>query len=293
MFGFLKTISRMALGLKNILEKFNLLLFFRKLNLLLYSYLNLPREVKILSRKGEIILNTRDWATANFCRNKVKESILEYEPLQTKIFNLVASHSKVVFDVGGQIGYYTLLAAKLGVERVVYFDINESFIRIAKKHARKNKLGNRIDLVCGAVGEEGKIAEFENFGGMVTTKMFSLDSFCSDRNIYPDFLKIDIEGFELELFGEAKNVLSRKPVIQLALHPKFIAKRGKSAQEVFEILLRENYRIFALSSDREGEEVTEEKISDFVQRTTIDFICVPAKNKIMDKINKTLSNFSS
>jgi FkbM family methyltransferase len=278
--------------LKIILRKLNLLLFFRKLNLLLYSYLNLPRDVKIPLDKDEIILNTRDWATANFCRNKIRGSALNYEPVQTKIFSLVASRSKVIFDVGGQIGYYTLLAAKLGADHIVYFDINELFVGIARKHVRRNQVEDKVELVCGAIGEQRKIIKFENFCGVITDKTFSLDFFCSDRKIYPDFLKIDIEGFELELLRGANTVLSRKPIILLALHPKFIAKRGKSVREVFEILFRKNYRIFALSSGKEGEEVTKERIDEFTKKLTIDFICIPTKSEIIEQINKTLSMFN-
>jgi hypothetical protein len=85
-------------------------------------------------------------------------------------------------------------------------------------------------------------------------------------------IKIDIEGFELEAFKNAKEFLKRKPKIILALHPEFIKKRDKNPSEVLEILLENNYKIQTLTPLKE--EVAQNNLDKFLNFTTIDFLCI-------------------
>jgi FkbM family methyltransferase len=253
-----------------------LLFWYRKTRFLIFSYLKLPKEVKVLDiDNGNLIavFNTRDFATANVCQYYLKDDVLDYEPEQKKAFIELAKQSKVIFDIGTQVGFYAILGAKLGAEKVIAIDVDKEFLEIAKKQAKLNNVENKIEFIQTAIGKDDNVIEVENFNAISKAKTISLDNLCKKLNLWPDLMKIDIEGFELEAFRNAKELLKRKPKIILALHPEFIKKRNKNPKEVLEILLENNYKIQSLDFLK-GEEITQNNLDKFLNSSNIDFICI-------------------
>jgi len=263
--------------IKKFIEKLGLkflLFWYRKIRLVIFSYLKLPKEVKVLDNGNLIaVFNTRDFATANVCQYYLKDDVLDYEPEQKKAFIELAKQSKVIFDIGTQIGFYAILGAKLGAEKVIAIDVDKEFLEIAKKQAKLNKVQNKIEFIQIAIGKDDNIIEVENFNAVSRVKSISLDSLCKNLNLWPDLIKIDIEGFEIEAFKNAKEFLKRKPKIILALHPEFIRKRNKNPKEVLEILLYNNYKIQSLDFLK-GEEITQNNLDKFLNSSNMDFICI-------------------
>lgn len=252
-----------------------LLFWYRKTRLLIFSYLKLPKEVKVLDNGNLIaVFNTRNFAVANVCQYYLKDNnVLNYEPEQKKTFIELAKQSKVIFDIGTQIGFYAILGAKLGAGKVIAIDVDKEFLEIAKKQAKINRVENKIEFIQIAIGEDDNVIEVENYNAISKVKTISLDNLCKKLNLWPDLMKIDIEGFELEAFRNAKELLKRKPKIILALHPEFIRKRNKNPKEVLEILLENNYKIQSLDFLK-GEEITQNNLDKFLNSSNIDFICI-------------------
>ena len=264
--------------IKKLFEKFKflkpILFYYRKLRLLVFSYLKLPKEVKVLDKNNKVIavFNTRDFATANVCQYYLKQDILDYEPEQKFAFLEMAKNSKIVFDIGTQIGFYAILAAKLGAEKVVAIDIDKEFLKIAQKQAKLNNVEDKIEFLRYAIGVDGNLIEVENYNGISKVDSISLDTLCKIKNIYPDLIKIDIEGWELEAFENAKDLLKKKPKILLALHPDFIRQRNKDPKNVLKILFENNYKIKALTLSSD-ELVDRNNMEKFLKFPTIDFAC--------------------
>jgi FkbM family methyltransferase len=153
-----------------------------------------------------------------------------YEPEQTRLFQKHVTQGATVLDVGAHVGYYTLLASVLvGPNgRVCAFEPNPENHGFLCKHVLLNELTN-VTMENAAVSNSNGTASFA-FGtgsgtgrlaehGVLDVRTVRLDDFCRERKVEPDFLKIDVEGAELDVLRGADEVIrSHHPVIFLSTH---------------------------------------------------------------------------
>lgn len=79
----------------------------------------------------------------------------------------------------------------------------------------------------------------------------SIDSVVAERNLPPDTIKIDIEGFELGALQGARECLSQhKPLVFIEIHPLQLRQRAQSPADVLRVLEDLGYRIFNMQSKR-------------------------------------------
>lgn len=137
----------------------------------------------------------------------------------------------VYFDIGANIGIYTLLAANLvGKEGMVV--AVEPFVETAHRLAenvRRNGFGN-VRVRVAACGKEPGNAELHfnldrpvsfslvehKASGSVNVPVVSIDALCDWEGVSRlRFLKMDTEGFETEvLSGAAKTIATHRPIVQ-------------------------------------------------------------------------------
>jgi FkbM family methyltransferase len=146
------------------------------------------------------------------------------------------------FDVGANVGVYVMQFAHWSAPtgQVVAFEPNPSAGLILEKHVRMNKLDERVRIVSAAVGETGGeqvlyAAEAEGMSrlgapnqaldGKVTeinVPVITLDEYCSSEGLKPDWLFIDIEGFEIAALSGASELIqssSGELGIIVEMHP--------------------------------------------------------------------------
>jgi FkbM family methyltransferase len=141
----------------------------------------------------------------------------------------------VVFDLGANYGIHSMLYSKLVGEKgkVFAFEPLQGNIADIREHIKLNGIKN-IQIVEQAVADKKGTAEFKvaghrgqgsligigrQTGELVKVDINSLDNFCASQNIYPDFIKIDIEGAEgLALEGFEKSVSVSYPFFAIDLH---------------------------------------------------------------------------
>ena len=93
------------------------------------------------------------------------------------------------------------------------------------------------------------------------TQSTTLDIFCNLNNVYPDIIKVDIEGSEIEMLKGATKILKKyKPLIFLSYHPYHIKKLGYQNSLIFDILTMLNYKIY----DLEGNQPLKLKNSEYL-----------------------------
>ena len=180
------------------------------------------------------------------------------EPRTTDLFRRVATAGWTFFDVGANEGYYALMAYDLGglSSHVVAFEPQPTLAHRLRRSASLNGYSlTVIEAACAA--SDGYLRFYEsdqpdNSGtatavpGVHSTaatqvRAMSLDSYCAGVDVWPDVLKIDVEGFELEVLkGFERGLQSRSPrliVAELSDDP-----RHPAHGQVAAFLLRWGYR---------------------------------------------------
>jgi FkbM family methyltransferase len=153
-----------------------------------------------------------------------------YERLAQRVFVEHVRPGAVVYDVGANVGFFTLLASKLaGESGVVYaFEPMERNIRYIREHLRLNLKMMNVYLMPIAISDrngEVRFAAAENpaMGGLREEGGIKLQSRTIDelaRSIRtPTFIKMDIEGGEhAALTGALETLRTARPVILLSEH---------------------------------------------------------------------------
>ncbi len=137
---------------------------------------------------------------------------------------------ETVYDVGANIGWFTLLAARqVGPSgRVVAFEPSLANAAYCKSNAAGNGLGN-ITVIPAAVGDRDGWASFADdtsLKGRLSDEggdevpILSLDTWLSETGqAPPQVIKMDIEGAECAaLRGMGETLRTRRPTLIIELH---------------------------------------------------------------------------
>jgi FkbM family methyltransferase len=167
----------------------------------------------------------------------------------------------VFYDIGAQAGYFTLLASSLvgPAGRVIAFEPAPRNIHYLRQHVDMHGLGN-VDIEEAAVAGESGVRYFDTGPsfvagrlcetGSIPVRTLGLDEeIQAGRLPVPQFLKIDVEGAELEVLCGAEWLLAHHaPQIALDIHsflgPSFAHLEGGCRQ----LLVRHGYRLERLGS---------------------------------------------
>jgi FkbM family methyltransferase len=148
-----------------------------------------------------------------------------YEPFETGLFLKEIKSGQTVVDVGANIGYYTLLAARLvGPEGRVYaFEPDPTNFGLLRKNVEANGYKNVVLVNKALSNKNGKTKLFINPANRgdhrvydsgdgrasVTIETVTLDSYLKKKKV--DFIKMDIQGAEpLALEGMKKTIRASK-----------------------------------------------------------------------------------
>ena len=156
-----------------------------------------------------------------------------YEPFESELFLVNVRKNSVVFDIGANIGYYSLLAAlKMNSERrglsrlvgnkgrVYSFEPNIKNFLFLQKNIEINGFKN-VDCYNYAVGDQNGETQLylssENQGdhqlyssenrGTELCRVLSVDSFIEEHGVVPDVIKIDTQGYDLHVLKGMEGLL--------------------------------------------------------------------------------------
>jgi len=146
-----------------------------------------------------------------------------YELEKQKLFAKTITNDDVVYDIGANVGFYTLIASFLA-KKVYAFEPLPKNIAYLKEHIALNNRRNvevlpfavadvnsKVSFLEGSSSLDGKIGDGKMFVDCITLDKLSITP--------PTIIKIDVEGKELELLEGGKNLLMKyKPKLFLATH---------------------------------------------------------------------------
>lgn len=195
-----------------------------------------------------------------------------YEEGTLKIMNYILKDNSVFMDIGSNIGLMSLHAAQImsGSGKVLSFEPLSSTYDILRQNIKLNNFVN-IEAVNIAIGSiNGSVNIYDNIAinrGSASLlkpnhtesrnqiRIKSIDKYIEEHQISSniDCIKIDVEGWELEVLKGAKKTLSgpNAPICIVecsTLHPTY----GGGTQDIYAFLRNINsYRIFRLTRGKE------------------------------------------
>jgi FkbM family methyltransferase len=153
-----------------------------------------------------------------------------YEHEKQQRISEAVQPNTVFYDVGANVGFYTLLGSLLvGAGKVFAFEPLLHNIEYLRKHLALNRVQN-VEVLELAIADENGDALFEvestgsmghlSHGGAVKVQTATLDFLLEQGRILPpNYIKMDIEGAELAaLRGAQRCIQQYRPQIFLATH---------------------------------------------------------------------------
>ena len=187
----------------------------------------LPAQIQMPIMQGR--LKGKRWIVGSFNHGCW---LGNYEYDTRLLFERTITQGSVVFDIGGHVGFYTLLASELvGPNgKVFVFEPAPRNLFYLREHLRLNHVKNVV-VIEAAVSDRSGVVSFDegphssmghivDGGGSFQVNIVVLDELISSGEIpTPDYMKIDIEGAEALALSGAKSMLIKShPTIFLATH---------------------------------------------------------------------------
>jgi FkbM family methyltransferase len=187
----------------------------------------------------------------------------EYEKEEKTVLEKIIIEPKVIFDIGSNIGWYSLLFGKKYPYSQIYaFEPIQYSYNYCLENIHLNNLYNINLYNYGLSNKDGRevfffsqetsaltgtenIIEYKNMQ-KCSQKVKSLDSFVDQYNISViDFIKCDVEGSELKVLeGALKSIRKFKPILFFELFHEWSKFYNYHPMTVFEILFKLGYEAF-------------------------------------------------
>jgi FkbM family methyltransferase len=166
-----------------------------------------------------------------------------------------------LFDIGAHSGLISALFCAANAQNRVYsFEPSPLLAHRLVEIRDLNQFDERMFIEQSGIGEKRATVQmaFDPVGGHVQTQRFdysmwsapepidvkieSIADAAARLNVIPQFLKIDIEGYEFEAIRGSLDFISRyRPVIFLEVHLNYLDARQLSAKSLVRMLVNAGY----------------------------------------------------
>lgn len=221
-------------------------------------------QLKLLSKAQSKIIRTingdKMQVDSPFCGvNKHLYLYGCHEPEFTKIFSEILPRDAKVIDVGANIGYYVLIAARIA-QKIYAIEPEPRSLELLKKNIALNSyddlvevhqlaISNRIGKALLSISDrpdahrllEPDATQYEKVIEIETT---TLDEFLKDKDF--DVVRMDVEGAEWLVIQGMRDILGRinKPLILIIeVHPWLITHYGGDAVKMLELLFDSGFKL--------------------------------------------------
>ena len=227
---------------------------------------------------NKIFLDEEDWLQLS-----VNEII---EPVETKLFNDIIKNGEVLVDVGANIGYFTLLMAKLSGPsgKIFSFEPEDKNFEILEKNVKINNYQN-IVLEKKGVSDHNGVNKFflssKNTGmhslqkirddsKEVKIDVIKLDDYFSALDLVKkiSLIKIDVEGAEFQVLNGMQTILKNENLkLLIEFIPEHLKKHGTNPSDVLKILEDNDFKIYQINENTKQLEL--KKLEDIMNNSEI------------------------
>ncbi len=177
----------------------------------------------------------------------------------------------IFFDIGANIGIYSLFAAKLNHKTISFEPESHNFaalninindnnfekkiisypisldekMKISQLNIFKFRFGGSGHSFDRLLNSQGKEFDTSHTQGSISV---TLDKFSEETNIYPDYIKVDVDGNELRVINGMKNLLSSKKIKSILIE---LDRTYSEHLEVIDVLKSFNYNL-SFYKDKNG-----------------------------------------
>jgi FkbM family methyltransferase len=192
---------------------------------------------------------------------------LNWEKVTTEMFKEAVREGDVVVDIGANIGYFTLLAARLvGKTGKVYaFEPEPTNYNLLLKNIELNGYDNIVPVQKAVSNKSGVVRLFvseEDAGNstifqygegrnFIEVEAVTLDEFFADKKRPINVIKMDAEGAEMAVLLGMDRIITENPDIRIfsELYPELMTTMGYSPEKFIQRLM-EKYHFSVLPIDR-------------------------------------------
>jgi FkbM family methyltransferase len=228
------------------------------------------RRFAAVNRLNELVLKLVKERTAEVHGHKMfldRQDSLDlsvnqiYEPFETELVQRLIRPGDTVLDIGANIGYYTLLFARLvgGSGKVFAFEPDPENFALLKRNVEINGYRN-VTLVNAAVSRQsGRLKLYlseENKGDhriyasgedrpSIEIAAVALDDYFVNNPAEVNFIKMDVQGAEGRVMQGMERLLKRCSACQIIFEfwPLGMRRAGDEAKDVVKQLIRHGFTI--------------------------------------------------
>jgi FkbM family methyltransferase len=191
-----------------------------------------------------------------------------YEKTELDMVMNLADETSTVFDIGANIGWYSLNIAKNKKNTKVFsFEPIPKTFDYLKRNVKLNQIKNIEIFNFGFSYEErdiefyyykegsgnaslANLSDVENIHKIICS-VKKLDDFVYENRYSVDFIKCDVEGAELlVLKGGIETIKRDKPIIFMEMLRKWTSKFNYHPNDIIKLLTNEGYRTFTAKKNR-------------------------------------------
>lgn len=177
-----------------------------------------------------------------------------------------------VLEIGSNLGYFSLLLSDLvgPTGKLIGFEPVTRNADLLRRTISINGFADRFSIEQVAVAETNRRARIHvptgNWGGgsimggpspnlalSEDVEVISLDNYCLGKAIAPDFIKMDAEAAERDIWRGMSNLVSRQQ--KLAVMFEFDARRNLSWRSWFEEIERQNFHLYRVGYDAKPQRI--------------------------------------
>ena len=191
-----------------------------------------------------------------------------FDPIEKELIFLLASKSQIIFDIGANIGWYSLNFSKLeNVNKIYSFEPIPRTFDYLLKHIEFNNIDKIFPNNIALSDRNGEVEFYftkqetgsssmrniqdrDNINKVVCQTK-TLTDFVIENNTHIDMIKCDVEGSELFVFKGGIEILERdKPFIFTEMLRKWAAIFEYHPDDIINLLSSVGYRCFAYVDEK-------------------------------------------